>query len=47
MVKLYHILQLFSLYNRTRETIQERIKKDDCAKGFILDGFPRTVVQAE
>ena len=27
--------------------VQERIKKDDCAKGFILDGFPRTVVQAE
>ena len=27
--------------------VQERIKKDDCAKGFILDGFPRSVVQAE
>ena len=27
--------------------VQERIKKDDCAKGFILEGFPRTVVQAE
>lgn len=27
--------------------IKERLAKDDCAKGFILDGFPRTVVQAE
>lgn len=27
--------------------INERLAKDDAAKGFILDGFPRTVVQAE
>lgn len=27
--------------------VVERIKKDDCKKGFILDGFPRTIAQAE
>jgi adenylate kinase len=27
--------------------VEERIKKPDCAKGYILDGFPRTMVQAE
>jgi len=27
--------------------VAERLKKDDCARGFVLDGFPRTVVQAE
>lgn len=27
--------------------IKERLAKDDCKGGFILDGFPRTVPQAE
>ena len=27
--------------------IQERIGAEDCAHGFIMDGFPRTVAQAE
>ncbi|MGI9283497.1 MAG: adenylate kinase [Endozoicomonas sp.] len=29
------------------ELVQERIAKDDCAKGFLFDGFPRTIPQAE
>jgi adenylate kinase len=27
--------------------IKERIKQEDCANGFLLDGFPRTIAQAE
>lgn len=27
--------------------IKERLLQDDCQKGYILDGFPRTVPQAE
>lgn len=29
------------------EIIKGRIAKDDCKQGFILDGFPRTIPQAE
>ncbi|MCO6062189.1 nucleoside monophosphate kinase, partial [Pseudomonas sp. MOB-449] len=27
--------------------VKERLGKDDCERGFLLDGFPRTVAQAE
>jgi adenylate kinase len=27
--------------------VRERLSKDDCSNGFLLDGFPRTVHQAE
>ncbi|MFL0809640.1 MAG: adenylate kinase [Agarilytica sp.] len=29
------------------DLVKERIAQDDCAKGFLLDGFPRTIPQAE
>src|SRR5690606_33705574 len=27
--------------------VRDRLSKEDCKKGFLLDGFPRTVAQAE
>ncbi len=29
------------------ELIEERIKEDDCQSGYLFDGFPRTIPQAE
>lgn len=29
------------------EIVSHRIDCDDCAKGFVLDGFPRTLMQAD
>lgn len=31
----------------TVEIVEDRIKQDDCRPGFLLDGFPRTVNQAD
>ena len=29
------------------ELVKDRVKQEDCAKGFLLDGFPRTIPQAD
>lgn len=31
----------------TINLVKERLSRDDCQNGFLLDGFPRTLVQAE
>lgn len=31
----------------TIQIVKERLDEDDCKNGFLLDGFPRTVAQAE
>ena len=27
--------------------VEERLQQDDCQKGYLMDGFPRTLIQAE
>lgn len=31
----------------TISIVKERLSRDDCSKGYLLDGFPRTIAQAE
>ena len=31
----------------TVEMVEERLKRPDCEKGYLLDGFPRNILQAE
>lgn len=31
----------------TNEIVKERLKQKDCENGFLLDGYPRTIAQAE
>lgn len=31
----------------TLDLIMDRFKEDDCKNGYVLDGFPRTIPQAE
>jgi len=31
----------------TNRIVEERLERPDCAQGFILDGYPRTLAQAE
>lgn len=38
-----HLVQDLLVY----KIVGDRLKEKDCEKGFILDGFPRTIAQAE
>ena len=29
------------------DLVVDRVKQDDCSNGYVLDGFPRTIPQAE
>ncbi|MBN2852447.1 MAG: adenylate kinase [Clostridia bacterium] len=46
-VKLYIEKGLLVPDQLTCNIVEDRIKQEDCKNGFILDGFPRTIYQAE
>ncbi len=48
-VKIKNVIDNGQLVNDelTCSLVEERLQKDDCKKGFLLDGFPRTVEQAK
>lgn len=48
-LKVQSILESGSLVSDrlVLDLMEERLNKEDCRQGFILDGFPRTVGQAE
>ena len=48
-IKVKAIIDSGSLVSddRTFELVKDRLSKDDCKNGFILDGFPRTIPQAD
>ena len=29
------------------DLVVDRVNQEDCSKGYVLDGFPRTIPQAE
>lgn len=31
----------------TLDIVKDRLREEDCATGFIMDGFPRTIIQAQ
>ena len=48
-IKVKAIIESGSLVSDdlTFELVKDRLSKDDCKNGFILDGFPRTIPQAD
>lgn len=48
-LKVKHVMETGGLVSDEIiiDLIKERIQAEDCAKGFLFDGFPRTIPQAE